>query len=215
MPGDNEQFYTNVLRAASVEVGQRRDRKAENELILKWAERNGKILEIGSNLGYFTSRLEKKTGSKIVGIDTNTSKLVHAIARARNNYGNTLIVQGQNFTTTVDKDTGSLSRTGMPFQDGSFDQVVMSHVIEHFEDPTEIINEIKRVLKPFGTIIVAVPREKVLGENTKDHKVKYDSVEQLRAQLEGYGFELVEEKDFGLRESAVVKMRKKSLEKNG
>src|SRR3989344_7781819 len=194
-PEGKKQFYTNVLIAASVEVGQRRDRKAENELILKWAEKGGKILEIGSNLGYFTSRLANETGSKIVGIDTNTSKWVHAIARARNSYSGTLIVQGQNFTTEVDKNTGLLSRTGLPFQDASFDQTIMSHVIEHFENPTELIDEIKRVLKDNGTLIVAVPREEFLGQNTKDHKVLYESLEQLQSQLEGYGFELIDEKD--------------------
>ena len=209
-PEGNRQFYTNVLRAGSVEIGQRRDRRDESALILKWAERGGKILEIGSNLGYFTGQVAKETGSHVVGIDTNTSKWLYKIARLRNKGNSVSFVQGQNFATTVNRNTGQLSRTGLTFKDGSFDQAIMSHVIEHFEDPTELINEIKRVLKDNGTLIVAVPREKILGENTKDHKVLYESVEQLRSQLEGYGFELVDEKDFGLRESAVVKMRKKT-----
>jgi len=210
-PEGNKQFYNNVLRAASVESGQRRDRRKESELMIAWAEKNGKILEIGSNLGYFTGRVAKESGSHVVGIDTNTSKWVHKIARLRNKDNSTSFVQGQNFTTTIDKNTGLLTRTGLAFQDGSFDQAIISHVIEHFEDPTQLIDEIKRVLKDDGTIIVSVPREHFLGENTKDHKVLYTSLEQLRSQLESYGFELVDEKDFGLGESAVIKMRKKSV----
>ena len=50
MSPEGKQFYNNVLRAGSVEVGQRRDRRQESELILKWAEKGGKILEIGFNL---------------------------------------------------------------------------------------------------------------------------------------------------------------------
>ena len=199
MPSEDKQFYTNVLRAASVEVGQRRDRKAENELIIKWAEKGGKILEIGSNLGYFTGRVAKETGSHVVGIDTNTSKLLYKIARLRNKGKSASFVQGD-------------QNTGLAFQDGSFDQVIMSHVIEHFADPTPLIDEIKRVLKEDGTLIVAVPREEFLGQNTRDHKVLYSSLEQLRAQLEGYGFELVDEKDFGLCESAVIKVKKRTPE---
>ena len=208
-PEGNKQFYTNVLRAASVEVGQRRDRREENKIILKWAERGGKILEIGSNLGYFTGRAAKETGSQVVGIDTNTSKLLYKIARWRNRKNSASFVWGQNFTKGKDPNTGAEYETGLPFQDGSFDQVIMSHVIEHFDDPTQLVEEIKRVLKENGTTIVAVPRERYLGENTSDHKVLYSSIKQLRSQLESYGFELVEEKDFGLGESAVVKMRKK------
>jgi len=210
-PESNKQFYTNILRAASVEVGQRRDRRKESELIISWAEKGGKILEIGSNLGYFTGRLAKESGAHVVGIDTNTSKWLYKIAHWRNKDNKTSFMQGQNFKTVVDQKTRLLSRTGLAFKDGSFDQVIMSHVIEHFDDPTELINEIERVLKDDGTLIVAVPREEFLGQNTKDHKVKYDSVDQLRTQLEGYGFELVDEKDFGLRESALVKMRKKAI----
>src|SRR3989344_2183165 len=192
-----KQFYTNVLRAGTVEIGQRIDRRKESELILAWAERGGKILEIGSNLWYFTGLVAKETGSHVVGIDTNTSRLLYKIARLRNKGKPTSFVQGD-------------QNTGLAFRDGSFDQVIMSHVIEHFEDPSALVNEIKRVLKEGGTIIVSVPRERFLGENTKDHKVLYASLEQLRTQLEGYGFELVNEKDFGLGESAVIKMRKKS-----
>ncbi len=196
-PEGKKQFYTNVLRAASVEVGQRRDRIKESELILKWAERGGKILEIGSNLGYFTGQVAKETGSQVVGIDTNTSKWVYKIARARNKDNSTSFVQGD-------------QTTGLAFQDGSFDQVIMSHVIEHFEDPTPLVNEIRRVLKETGTLIVSIPRERFLGENTKDHKVLYSSLEQLRSQLEGCGFELVDEKDLGLGESALIKVKKMS-----
>jgi len=210
-PEKNKQFYTNVLRAGSVEIGQRLNRRKESELILAWAEKGGKILEIGSNLGYFTGRVAEESGSHVVGIDTNTSKWVYKIARLRNKGKATSFVQGQNFTTVKDPNTGEDQVVGFAFKDGSFDQAIISHVIEHFEDPTPLIDEIKRVLKDDGTIIVAVPRERFLGENTKDHKVLYSSLEQLRSQLESYGFELVDEKDFGLGESAVIKMRKKNL----
>ena len=115
LPEGKKQFYTNVLRAASVEVGQRRDRQAETELILKWAERNGKILEIGSNLGYFTGKVAQESGSQVTGVDTNTSKWLYKIARWRNKNKPVSFVQGQNFTTIKDPTTGAEKETEMGF----------------------------------------------------------------------------------------------------
>lgn len=38
-----------------------------------------------------------------------------------------------------------------------FDQVVLWHVLEHLRDPRETLAEIRRVLKPGGEVVVAVP----------------------------------------------------------
>jgi SAM-dependent methyltransferase len=43
------------------------------------------------------------------------------------------------------------------FQGGPFDLVVMSHVLEHIEDPAAEIGAIKRVLKPQGVLFLEVP----------------------------------------------------------
>lgn len=38
-----------------------------------------------------------------------------------------------------------------------FDQVVLWHVLEHLADPRETLQEIRRILKPGGDVVVAVP----------------------------------------------------------
>jgi SAM-dependent methyltransferase len=45
----------------------------------------------------------------------------------------------------------------MPFEDGSFDAVVAIDVHEHMQDPTPFTDELKRVVRPGGTVIVTVP----------------------------------------------------------
>ena len=47
----------------------------------------------------------------------------------------------------------------LPFDDGTFDLVYSSHVLEHFKrnKTQEVINEWVRVLKPGGTIRLSVP----------------------------------------------------------
>ena len=45
----------------------------------------------------------------------------------------------------------------MPFSDGSMDVVLATQVLEHIPDPIAVIGEIRRVLKPGGTLLLSVP----------------------------------------------------------
>ena len=47
--------------------------------------------------------------------------------------------------------------TRLPFDDGTFDVVVTSEVLEHIQDDVTAISELHRVLKPGGTLGVTVP----------------------------------------------------------
>lgn len=46
----------------------------------------------------------------------------------------------------------------LPFQDGSFDKVIISEVLEHIPDDRSVLAEMVRVLRPGGLIAVTVPR---------------------------------------------------------
>lgn len=50
-----------------------------------------------------------------------------------------------------------LDNNPIPFPDNSFDVVNASHVIEHLEHMTNALQEIERVTKPGGLIIIGVP----------------------------------------------------------
>jgi len=45
----------------------------------------------------------------------------------------------------------------LPFEDGSFDKIVCSEVLEHIPDDKQGIKEIVRVLKDDGTLVISVP----------------------------------------------------------
>lgn len=44
-----------------------------------------------------------------------------------------------------------------PFDSDSFDTVICSEVLEHTADPEFILSEVRRVLRPGGTLLVSVP----------------------------------------------------------
>ena len=55
--------------------------------------------------------------------------------------------------------TGDVRDTGLP--GSTFDTVLCSHVLEHFWYQKPIIEEMKRIVKPDGNIIIAVPRRSI------------------------------------------------------
>jgi SAM-dependent methyltransferase len=48
----------------------------------------------------------------------------------------------------------------MPFRNGSFSTVVCSEVLEHIEDDVQALQEIARVLRPGGTLVITFPHRK-------------------------------------------------------
>lgn len=94
---------------------------------------------------------------------------------------------------------------GLPVRDGELDAVVFADVLEHVEDPTGTVRELRRALRPGGLLIGFVPLEgerlsayafyrALLGRDlyrqTKEHTQSF-----TRAGVRGllHEFELVEE----------------------
>jgi SAM-dependent methyltransferase len=53
-----------------------------------------------------------------------------------------------------------LNKEGIPFEDDMFDFVVVSHTIEHLENPVEFFSECVRVCKPGGLLYFEAPSER-------------------------------------------------------
>jgi SAM-dependent methyltransferase len=50
----------------------------------------------------------------------------------------------------------------LPLADGSIDRIIMVHLLEHSENPTETLREVWRVLAPNGRLFVVVPNRRGL-----------------------------------------------------
>lgn len=103
-------------------------------------KKSDKILELGPCEGELMSKLKEK-GNKVVGLDIYPNKI--------------LLEKG------FDIKKWDLNK-GLPFKDSSFDVVIGLMVIEHLFNPYEMMKEIRRVLKPNGYAIIALPNSYAL-----------------------------------------------------
>lgn len=111
-------------------------KKKKNLVIKSTGLRTGKIMDIGSGTGHFLSVM-KASGWQTEGIEINDK----ARDYAREN---------------LNIDTNPPDKTAL-FPDNSFDCITLWHVLEHFHDPFRYMAEIKRLLKPGGILLVALP----------------------------------------------------------
>jgi SAM-dependent methyltransferase len=82
------------------------------------------------------------------------------------------------------------SITAMTFDTASFDCVLCSEVLEHIPDDLKALSEVRRVLKPGGTLVVTVPFQKrywAEDDEFVEHIRRYDPGE-LERKLSDSGF---------------------------
>lgn len=121
------------------------------DLIRDWLSlRDGsegiRILDAGCGDGINLLGIEKHRRSlgvdvSLHGLDYNSLRL----GRASSVPGNGALLQG--------------SATRLPYRDGCFDVVLCSQVLEHVPGAEDAIDEFRRVVKPGGLIVLAVPNE--------------------------------------------------------
>jgi SAM-dependent methyltransferase len=80
----------------------------------------------------------------------------------------------------------------IPFETETFDSAVCFQVLEHVFEPTEFLNEIHRILKPNGKLLLTVPFVWDEHEQPFDY-ARYSSM-GLKYLLEKHGFEIIEHK---------------------
>jgi SAM-dependent methyltransferase len=75
-----------------------------------------------------------------------------------------------------------------PFSENTFDSAVANHVIEHLIDPSPLLFEARRVLKPGGIFLIGVPGRRGFSSDP-DHKTFYD-LEKLNGVAGNHGFKV-------------------------
>jgi len=99
-------------------------------------QQKGEILDIGCATGQFLNYMAKH-GWKCTGIEPDEKTRSHAISE----YGLQVFAEGQ-----LDL-----------FEKSSFDVITMWHVLEHVSDLNARLMQLNKLLKPLGSLLVAVP----------------------------------------------------------
>lgn len=107
----------------------------------------GRVLDVGCGIGDF---LNHRPGT--VGVDINPATV--------------------EWCRRHGLDAHLMAPDVLPFQDGSFDSVILDNVLEHLDRPAPLLGEIRRVLCPGGLLVVGVPGWRGYASDP-DHKVFY------------------------------------------
>ena len=121
---------------ASVEVNDVRRRTFQQRLqrILVW-RRSGSLLDVGCERGFFLEAARRHF--EVYGVETNSN----TAEQARR--------------VGADVFNGTLREANYP--DAAFDVVTAFHVIEHVDSPRVQLQEMFRILKPGGLLVVETP----------------------------------------------------------
>lgn len=106
------------------------------------------VLDAGCGGGRHLRALAKLPNLNIIGIDKNDSDLNDALIGLKNMSDG---LSGDYLVSRADI-------KNLPFASASFDCVICSEVLEHIPDHENALNELVRILKPQGNLVVSVPR---------------------------------------------------------
>lgn len=111
--------------------------KIRIKIVLEFIGKNKRVLDIGCYDGYITEKI-KNQNNEVVGIDISKEGVRLCVERGIN---------------CIEYDI----EKSFPFNDKSFDVVFGGEIIEHIFDTDAMIQEIRRVLKPNGFLILTTP----------------------------------------------------------
>jgi len=123
---------------------------------------DGIVLDVACGPGIVTAALAEKA-REVVALDVTPEMLSQARQRcAKTGLKNVTFREG--------------SATDLPFADGSFDGVVTRLSIHHFQEPRRAFDEMFRVLRPDGALVVA----DVVSSENADESALQNAIEMLR-----------------------------------
>jgi SAM-dependent methyltransferase len=153
-------------------------------LRVNWVE-GGKLLDVGCSTGRYLEKM-RNYGWEVYGIENNPA--IADYARRKRN---------------LEVHNGTLATAQFPVQ--FFDVIVYSHVLEHLHDPLNELKAVRRILKPGGQLVLALPNWNSLGRKIfkrywmaleiPRHLYHFD-VEHLQTLLQCAGFNRITRVDY-------------------
>jgi 2-polyprenyl-6-hydroxyphenyl methylase/3-demethylubiquinone-9 3-methyltransferase len=113
--------------------------------VLPYIPTAGAWLDAGCGTGYF-SRMLSDRGMKVTGVDASRSMIEAAINLAGKSTNHSLLQF--EVVETVER---------LPFDDQSFSGCICLSVLEYLQRPGNSLDELARILKPGGMLVISVP----------------------------------------------------------
>jgi ubiquinone/menaquinone biosynthesis C-methylase UbiE len=107
-----------------------------------------RILDAGCGSGRHICEAFRSHGVDVIGIDLKRDDIV-----TTRNFLSLMADESSGFSMVA-----MATITKLPFQEGVFDAVICSEVLEHIDNHKTAVAELLRVLKPGGNLAVSVPR---------------------------------------------------------
>jgi len=113
-------------------------RPSELDFSVMWlpASRRGRLLDVGAGSGWLVEQMNA-LGWRAEGLDFDAEAIARARARGLTMHAGGLLTH--------------------EFPPETYDAVTMSHSIEHVHEPGRWLAEVRRILRPGGTLVVATP----------------------------------------------------------
>jgi ubiquinone/menaquinone biosynthesis C-methylase UbiE len=125
-----------------IEKYQEHIRQLEWNAIYPFIPMKSSFIDVGCGAGYSLMKAKIELNCDIKGIDPEPG--AHGVGRyTSDDWKNLPIIKG--------------SAENLPFENDSFDVVYSSHVLEHVKSEEQTLDEMKRVLKPGGVLIIGMP----------------------------------------------------------
>lgn len=129
-----------------------------------------RVLEVGCGLGVLLKRVPSNYKR---GIETNDFAVAECCQRG---------------LTVIKAD----AEQGLPFENRSFDVVILNNLIEHIRDPRSLLAECSRVLVVGGRIAITTPVRGFFVHDVSESHCSEMSLNKLKDLLENCGFRILE-----------------------
>lgn len=165
----NPFFYDDYMRCKVIELADIR--------------RGFKVLDVGCGTGYTTEAILKRLHhGEVIGIDLTPQQLKKSVEKLK--FENLFLVRGD--------------AENLPFKGETFDVTVSIGAIEYFPNPKNALQEMMRVVKPYGKVAIGGPEFRWFKKLLLDRILYTPSREKLTKLCNDAGLTNIRSSLFGV-----------------